>query len=438
MDDKKYHIIDINKNYHNIYANKYIELYNSLCIPSCVNSYSIGVEFIRKWFLDKVPKNYFKTIYIDNSHVINEMKDFTITNNLKKAKPSLAIVPEIVLDYDRDKLDWQPYGIDQYIKRAEEHGEFFRDVKHNMYISMLFEQLLINFNFRIRVSTKAQQIDLYKYLQISCRIGATESIYIDMDVHIPYELMLQIADDVGFEVKDKKINKVGDFVKYLNSHSYLPILLKYRNINGNYEFFIRYPNVCAHVATPDVISADNGEREGQLTTNYILEFNVELKIPNPKFYVYYSTTKHDIIKQMTSKEQYDLGIYGIKVFDIPEINEKGWNQYLTTQILEDDLTKPMEICFKEQFNSDTILYKMLQYNYNNLISPSIFIDIKMFNGGEEIDYDIDWETLNVITKEPLKAAITYVAIYVDQQYLNEQIDLVKNIDSERTRFNKSK
>ena len=433
----KFRIIDINKNYHGIYADKSIELYSSLCVPSCVNSYSIGIEFVKKWFLARVPENYFKVVYVDNSHVLNEMRDYDQVHSLKKAKPSLAIVPEISLDYDREKIDWQPYGLNQYIKRAEEHGEFFKDVKHNMYISMLFEQLLMNINFRIRVATKAQQIDLYKYLQMSCRIGATESFYIDMDVHIPYELMLQIAGDVGFEIVDNKIQRIGDFIKYLNSHSYLPIILKYRNINGKYEFFIRYPNVCVHIACPDVISADNGEREGQLTTNYILEFATELKIPNPKFYVYYSTQKHDIIKQVTSNDQYTLGMYGLKVFDMPEVNEKGWNQYLTTQILDDDLSKPLEICFKDQLYTDTTLYKILQYNYNNYISPSVFMDIKMFNGAEEVEYDIDWETLNVITKNCLKGSITYVGIYVDLEYINNLINIIKNVDFEKERFNKS-
>ena len=50
-----------------------IKLFRSLSIPSEVHGYSIGVEFMRDWFMEKFPKDFFKTVYINGKNIIDHL-----------------------------------------------------------------------------------------------------------------------------------------------------------------------------------------------------------------------------------------------------------------------------------------------------------------------------------------------------------------------------
>ena len=223
------------------------QLYGSLMTPSVTNTYSIGLEYIKKWFFSKFRDGYFKTIYVNQKHPLDEFRNFKITKGLKKMKPSVAISPQLAFDYDRDYVDLYQNDITDYVRRAKTRNTFFSDNEKNLHLSTLFELLEINFNFTIRVSTRAQQIDLYKYMMLALRFGSTQGEDLTMDCHIPYAMMAQLAQDAGFELKDNKIVDVIGFVRYLNQHSDLPILYKYRTINAKDEFFLRVADLYTHI-----------------------------------------------------------------------------------------------------------------------------------------------------------------------------------------------
>ena len=53
-----------------------IKLVKNISVPSEIHGYSLGVEFMRDWFLEKFPKNYFKTIYINGKHIMDDFRRF--------------------------------------------------------------------------------------------------------------------------------------------------------------------------------------------------------------------------------------------------------------------------------------------------------------------------------------------------------------------------
>lgn len=64
-------------------------LYKALSIPSFVHGYSLAIEYIKSWFLGKFkefgfPDNYFKTVYINGKHVLDDWKYFNKDNIKKK------------------------------------------------------------------------------------------------------------------------------------------------------------------------------------------------------------------------------------------------------------------------------------------------------------------------------------------------------------------
>ena len=124
-------------------------------------------------------------------------------------------------------------------------------------------------------------------------------------------------------------------------------------------------------------------------------------------------------------------MHTLKIMDIPEVNEKGWNIYIQTDYLEDNKTNELSINMEELF--DTTLKEVFKYTLNQFLSPKLFIDIKLYDPNQVlIPYDIDWETLVIKTKDDSREYQRIViAIYIDTKYLNETVATINNISNER-------
>lgn len=408
------------------------ELRSSICVPSTIHAYSLGMEYIKNWFFSKFSNDYFKTIHIEQKHILDDFRNRDSIKNLKKLKPSVAIIPQINFEYNRDNIDLYSGGLDLFIKRHKLNDSFLYDSKKDIYLGMVMEQLETSYNFRIRLSTRAQQVDLYKYINLAFRVGSTQGQHIDVDFHIPYSLMLQIAKDAGFEINEQnQIVDIIDFVSYLNKHSFLPITYKLRTINGHNEFFVRCNELYVHLSCMDPLSADDGEKEGMLYSNYIIDFNVILKFPAPKMYVYYSKSGHEDIESLELNNN-NIGLYNIKLPDYPEENEKGWQQYLTTSYCTDIKGRPAVIEFNELFKGSE-LEKVNNYLKSISVSPAAYIEFKIFENGKPAEFDIDWETYTIVTKNPIYHIMLDISIYVDLPYMKDRIFAIEDLKKKRIR-----
>lgn len=419
------------------------EMNKSLCVPSFAHGYSLSIEYMRKWFLSKFDKEYFKTVYVNDSHVFNDFRSMDSLNQLKRLKPSLAIIPQIDFEFDREKVDTFQFDLNMYTARSRYEDSFFKDKAKNVFMNIGMKVDMINFIFKIRVSTKAQQIDLAQWMKMAFRIGSTHGDYIDMDIHIPYNLMVQLAKDSGFEVREpediskesidwhdtslgKKIVNITEFLSYLNNNSVLPFLYKLRCINGHDEFFIRMQQLYIHLSTPS-LSVDEGEREGQLMNNYIIEMPIAMRIPSPMFYVYFSSEKHIEFKSM-EKVEGAIPIFTAQLMEIPEVNEKGWNQLLYTEYVEENVIDLLSIDFSDLLSTSKLksgdqysIGDVIKYNNSIFLSSDLFIEIKLYNDHELVEFNIDWNTMLLTTIAPVNEITTYISLYVDLDYVAKVI-----------------
>lgn len=393
-------------------------LNTSLVVASTVNAYSIGVQYVREWFLSKFPSDFFKSINVEGRNTFYDFRKISRTELLKRLKPALSISPQLQFDYNREFIDSYPFGANMFAKTCNHEESFFRDYDNNLFLGLVPELMLIEFNFKIKLSTRAQQIDLYKFMELNMRIGFSQGEDICLDYHIPYSLMLQLAKDAGFETKDNLIVDVPKFLKYVNAHSEIPVMYKLRTINAEDEFFLRMNNVYAWISCFEPLSADDGDKEGMINTSFIIEMRCQLKLPSPKMYVYFSKTKHTEIERRNKLEDI-IGVYDIQTLDIPPTNKLGWNILLTTEYFEDiKEERPLTIDFSDFFK-DTEIGDIISYNNDISISSNVCIDFLLMNNGRSIDYTIDWNNLILRTKENVKCDITTIAIYTDMDYINK-------------------
>ena len=414
------------------------KLISTVLIPSASHSYALAVEYVKKWFLDKFSKDYFKTVYIEGKNIFDESRKFTIDNSARRQNPAVAIIPSIDFSFDRDKLDLAMGGLELYEEKSTVDTCFFRDYENKLFIKEIDQLNSINFTIRTYVDTRAKQLNLWHYMKLAFRTGATQGEYIDMDFSVPEELMLQLAIDTGFEVdiENKKIKNVVEFLNYLNKNSLVPFLYKLRCENGRDEFFIRTSGEYVHIAIPDYPSVEDGDRVGHTYENFPIEMNLTLRFPTPQSYVYMSKNPQTIIDGISMDKSDDVvGLYSLRILDIPLQNDKKWGLYIQSEYLEDKLTNHIKMDFNDLFTDS--VKEVIKYTRDQYLSPYIFLDIKLLDpDGVVIKSKIDWDTLIVESADDSKEyKKILIAIYVDNTYMNETVVTMNN--SANQRLNKS-
>lgn len=422
----------------NIFKNDNRRLISTVLIPSASHSYALAVEYVRKWFLDKFSKDYFKTVYIEGKNIFDESRKFTINNTARRQNPAVAIIPSIDFSFDRDKIDLAMGGLELYEEKSTVDTCFFRDYDNSLFIKEIDQLNSINFTIRTYVDTKAKQLNLFHYMKLAFRTGATQGEYIDMDFSIPEELMIQLAVDTGFEVdmENKKIKHVVEFLNYLNKNSLIPFLYKLRCENGRDEFFIRTQGEYVHISIPDYPSVEDGDRVGHTYENFPIEMNLTLRFPTPQSYVYMSKKPQTVIEGIKMDETDEIaGLYSLKVLDIPYQNEKKWGLYIQSEYLEDKLSNHISMDFNDLFTSS--IKDVIKYTQKQFLSPYIFLDIQLFDPDQnKIKCKIDWDSLTVETVDETKEyQKIIIAIYMDNTFVNEAIVTMNNASS--SRINKS-
>lgn len=415
------------------------QLEAALSIPSTMHSYSIAIEYMRDWFLNCVDRDrkYFKTVYVNGSHILSDYKKFSIIQSLYRDTPAVAITPNIDFDYDRDMLDSYMGGKNLLIRKYNHRQGFFQDVENNIYLGMNVREQRMQFNFKCKVESRAMQLDLLRNIELSCRTGFTIPNYISCDFHIPMEIMLNIADHAGFEIiKDEKketetIKDIIGFTTYLNKHSKHPIMYKLRGVSGKNEFFMRVNRVYAHINNTEKLSYDDGEREGHLENNFNIEMSCILTMWVPAFYVYKS--HKTIYKHISTIDSSTIGLWSLNIVEIPETNKMGWNKLMNTEYELDDKEKESEefyIDISGLFLNKNI-YTIIKLNLQMGISPSRFIDIKFFevNNPNTLFYT-DWENMRIKVKNCDNSSLL-LAIYIDTEYYNGQLITIKDMESTR-------
>ena len=417
-------------------------LHRNLCIPSVAQSYSLCVEYAKRWFLSLFDNNPFKSVYVDGGNIFDDWRRLSSVEILKRKRPALAIIPNMDMAFNNDNVDMYQFGTKLYTPRGLYSNSFYLDEDHSSYLGLIMETLFVEITYRIRLETKAQQLDMYKYLQMAARVGSTSGEDVDLDFHIPYDLIVAIAKDAGFELiykdeEDKypRVKNVQAFLAHLNTHSQIPFLYKMRAINGNNEFFIRMHRMYVHERSTD-ITADTGEREGVMNNNYTIELSAEFRFPAPKFYAYYTNNSNDFTTVFSTWRQ-PSGIvsafYAFKGTDVPNENQYGWPKYLETTYEDEPSTvnKPLTIDMKELL-SEGELGETIRHCLATGVSPSIFCDILVINGGEHPIGQMDWPNLVYQTTTPVRSTNSYIVLYIDMMFINDY--MITNRDATENRL----
>jgi hypothetical protein len=408
-------------------------LRSSIILPSQQQAFAVCTEIILKWFLEKYNDDFFNSIYVDGSHSFDEFRKFsTINQQLRRTNPLLALVPNIDPSYNRDWIDSTP-EIPTLLRRSRFEGTFFNDVRNNkgLHLQLMFKTIKMNFTFKIRLDTRAQQLDMMEFIKVKHRAGWSQTMNRSMDIHVPKEIISQIAFDNGFDLLEggKPKNPI-EVLNYLNTHSLIPFMYKLRCSTGNDEYFIKVPNCVLHIKS-ELPTMDDGERQNSITTNYNIEFNLEVEMTAPYCYTYYSQKEiHQYINNRPIENTNGIIIMQSELTCIPDEDKNHWALLTTTEYDVDntDINKPLDIDFKDIFKG-TDIDRVLDYNRSVAISPTVFLNLVMFNDAKQLTYNMDWFNMVAHIDTGINVERTIIGIYVDMKYVNDTIILLNNLNN---------
>lgn len=282
---------------------------------------------------------------------------------------------------------------------------------------MQMDMMLLNFTYRVKVPSRAMQLDLQKYMKLAFRTNLSESQDVDLDYVMPYPMMLFMARDLGFKIKDDRICEPIKFLTYLNSRSYIPITYKRSNVNAREEYFVRVDHLPVRLLIKDV-TKDDGNKYGHIADDFNIEMQVEVRFPSMQLYVYF--TKEEFTSISVGKEAYNIDntlMMSLHYYDDPPaINDRGWKLTINAQWEED---KPGEINIDLNELFDGELSQIANYLTSKFISPSTFIDVQIYSNGMKLkDVNIDWGSMKLSAFNPTEKLVSTLAIYIDLEYLN--------------------
>ena len=415
--------------------NDRFQLYKSLAVPSYVHGYGLCIEYYKKWFEKRFSHDYFRGgIYIDGKHVLDEYKTFDQTP-VKRENPRARIVPTLDTDFDRDGVDTYLASPQVYLRRSSYQDSFFKDYERKVFLGLSMKAMKMTFNTKIRVNTRAEQLDLLNYMQLNFRNGATHYEYLSLDFHVPRDLIVAIARIAGFNVVNEfVITDIVDFLHYFNRHSDIILLYKIRAINKQPEFFLRVKNVYTHILCKDKLNKDDGEKDGKLETNFSVEMENVVTMPVPAFYFLCNQTPImvDYLLEPHTKDM--TALYSINIYEIPEVDDNGWNQAAITSYVVDKDDEELDI--SSLFTGENILARSIDLSIKAGVSPSKFIDVKVFRNDDikkKVNIKMDWNTRKAeLVDGPAEQEEVYqIAMYYDRDYINNLDIAINHYDDNR-------
>lgn len=393
-------------------------------ITACLaNSYSICTEFVRDWIRDKFAPDFFSYEHVSEANVLKEaqLEKRRILSHLDATKASLVITPIIEEDYNRDGADLA-YGAEQMLRKDPLQAAFWSDIENNRHISMETQLLSMQFETKITVHTRMQQLQLYEWMKLAFNVGMPETFYVDQDFLLPRTLMLCIAEDAGFGLnKDGDIDRPLEFLAYLNKWSMTPILYKIRPASRCPEFYVRMPQNIIRILRAS-LTKDDGTSFNHLHDMYNINFNFDVKIGAPRFYEYHAADRMYSYPKLATPNPIAETFYVSthRVSQIPEMNERGWRLYVKDLdcLEEEDLDNPMIVEFRDYFEGE--LRELIDNHMARGISPSLFMDLRIYNAFDEVKGTVDWDTMVFKSFNPTTSTINSIALYMDMNYVNDQ------------------
>ena len=96
----------------------------------------------------------------------------------------------------------------------------------------------------------------------------------------------------------------------------------------------------------------------------------------------------------------------------------------------------MEIDINEFFDGDININRLIKDCNDKYISPSVFLDFKLFSNNKEVPLSVDWETMKITSTELAEHFKSEIVVYANKEYINDTIVTLDTAEKKRIKDTK--
>lgn len=395
------------------------------------NMTAFMTEYIKSMF----PQNYFKTINISSSIAYRHFNIFDNTKGefIKKRKPMLIVRPRIQMENDSDMFlngTFLTQRItDNYMDLDYSNLQpFIRDVNKGIDIKYLMNRMRMYFDVTIIVESQMEQINQTMFLKNRVRQDHPFFIETALESNIPKELIEMVATEAGKDMTDTK-----SFLEYLNGISTFPITYKMKNSTGNDEYFRYYPVEVDTTFTN--LTMDDGSRRGFVDDAFGINFTISTEFFTSGLYYYFTedpSTIEKLVDVSTSDDAILKPIFTVlNLFDIEA--PPGWNMYATTMYKVEKNGVTDELDISSLFNHS--MKAAIKFHQDKGLPMKPLIKVFVMKDNAQMtavdDFDMNYETLTLLTKKGNVTSTYRLIIYINTLYMNTLVSSILDANEEK-------
>ncbi|QXN70173.1 hypothetical protein INTERNEXUS_133 [Bacillus phage vB_BspM_Internexus] len=387
-------------------------------ISTSISSLIGNITGYARYFLStKFPPDFFKDTHI--SGALNEIRMENV-DIAKLRKPTLIMTPEYNGETGFMELlpNWHTTQYFTFKNPRKKYNGVLYDNKNDIYIYSIPDRIKVNFNIKIKLPSELYAYDVLHYVKQTFETGGY--FYLN-DVSLQTELPKMYT-----KIIEKKLNldpsKPDDREKleeYYLANSYNGITEKINQSSGNSQYAYTYKtNILVNI--PELPTYEKNEN-GLITDSTTVNFPFSFELWSHSNYI--METKDDPIIDTISSEPTIEGRTMKYDFFLPThfIKEQYDSMHLIVhkQFLPDINTEVDILDFSPLINSELrgVIEEALKQklDMSKLLKARVLVDNKEIY--EEL-FNVDWKTLNLITKEPMYNMTYTLMIYGDLKILN--------------------
>ena len=400
---------------------------------SMAHTYGNVLALVEKWIIDLFPKDLFRTIHVNSKIAHRQMIQTDLRSQSKKINPKIIFRPRIAgLDEERflkgtRLIERQTNSMALW--DGSNLREFFYDNQHNFEVRYQMNRSVMYVDVICVFSTLIQQINYQHYLPNRIPVGHPTKVQCCLESYIPNDMINVISKAIDLPVVDKE-GCTKEFMEYLNGHSKYPITYKLSGSTGNREFYRYYP--CNVEVLISDIATDEGEKRGQVMTDYQMNFSVRVEFESTGLYYLFG---YDLDKFKLPDIADDPALRTSEVIPVftdimmkEDYNLKpGWHLYNQASCRLEKVNDHINI--KELLNESIV--RTIKYHHDNGIPCVEFLDIKIRRQGELLtegkDYYIDYTTMEVYFHNTTVYYTYKILINLNIGYINALIKEIYNL-----------
>lgn len=412
---------------------------------------------VKDMIISKFPENYFKYTSVSSELATRNIRRTFGGNNsrveiAKRQKPYLIIQPTYsVMDQDGPlqnipltrNFDDLQYRVDKrYL------FEIIRDKKYGYNLKFKLNRDRIEFDVTVTTSTLHQQLDIYRTILNQIIWDRSYSFRMALEAVIPKKMIGIISKYCNMDIEEHD-EYIPILLKRLNSCSGYPITYKMRNASATDEWFMYYTHNV--ITTFSDLSIESGNKKNMVDDSYNITFRVTAEFNMPGVFVIDGNLNQlagiDIsLKTKEYQEENDayFPLYTVKnLYSRFPAEMNGMQLYGST--IFQTTAKPNQL--EDRIDIKCVLdnnhIRVIRAHKAWNMKPETLMNIYILQNGNMLtygkDYEIDWNTLEIVIKTIDNTATYRLIMYFNYGTVNEILNNTayeKNFDVNKPRENK--